>query len=31
MKLLKSAAVATTLALSLGSFLTHAAVCLGMG
>ena len=30
MKLLKSAAVATTLALSLGSFSTHAAVCLGM-
>ena len=30
MKLLKSAAVATTLALSLGSFSTTAAVCLGM-
>jgi ribosomal protein S20 len=30
MKLLKSAAVATTLALSLGSFSTNAAVCLGM-
>ena len=30
MKLLKSAVVATTLALSLGSFSTNAAVCLGM-
>ncbi len=30
MKLLKSAVVATTLALSLGSFSTSAAVCLGM-
>lgn len=30
MKLLKSAVVATTLALSLGSFSTTAAVCLGM-
>ena len=30
MKLLKSAVVATTLAISLGSFSTTAAVCLGM-